>query len=95
MRWEYFPSKVEVADLKTDKGEEILSVLEATSGHYTQPKGRFSFVRSYFVDGTEEKIALRENGQSVKQAMLEIACKKIEENLRKQFSEILQAITAT
>ncbi len=94
MQWEYFPGKVEVAVLKTDKGEEILSVLEATSGHYTQSKGRFSFVHSYFVDGTEEKIALQENEQGVKQAMLEIACQKIEENLRQQFSEILQAITA-
>ena len=92
MRWEYFPDTVEVAVLKTDKGEEILSVLEATNGHYTQPKGRFSFVRSYFVNGTEEKIALLENEQGVKQAMLEIACQKIEENLKQQFSKILQAI---
>lgn len=94
MRWEYFPGEVEVAILKTDKGEKVLSVLEAAKGHYSQPKGRFSFVQSYFVDGTEEKNALQENEQGVKQAMLEIACQKIEENLRQQFSEILQAITA-
>lgn len=94
MRWEYFPNeeRLEKAIMRTDTGEQVLSVLESTTGHYSEPSHRFSFVKSHFVDFSEEKSLLRKNAEGIKLAMLKIACQEIEADFKKQIAEIENVI---
>lgn len=93
-KWTFYCENIgtdlKVATLTNNNGMAVLDVYEGSHSHYTVPK--YAFLQMFSVNFTREETLLLEledkDGKTLAEKKLEIACKEIKADYKKQVEKI-------